>query len=240
MSSVLEICQDVARLAAVQPPSNLFNPLSQHDGIFLSVITSTLESLRRYGEWQELTKEGNLTTFPNKKSYLITDFCPDFFSLIHNTIYIKDEKKSVIGAITAEQWMKQQIFEVPSLNLSFKIQGNRLLFSKEPGACYTIVFNYRSNALVYELDKYRTIVEKPKITANTDVPVFDEYLVKLGALWRWYKRNGMPYEEEFNEYEQEVKAHFGMSLAKKDIFLAGYYFENECDGVMINAVQNIK
>ena len=52
------------------------------------------------------------------------------------------------------------------------------------------------------------------------MPLFDPYLVKLGIIWRWYKRNGMPYEEEFNEYQTEVKKAFASGLATKDIALA--------------------
>ena len=52
------------------------------------------------------------------------------------------------------------------------------------------------------------------------MPIFDEYLVKLGILWRWLKRNGLDYGEDYNEYEKELKKRFGTELATKDICLA--------------------
>jgi hypothetical protein len=58
------------------------------------------------------------------------------------------------------------------------------------------------------------------LTANTDVPIFDEYLVKLGILWRWLKRSGLDYTEEYNEYERELKKRYGSELATRDIHLA--------------------
>ena len=85
--------------------------------------------------------------------------------------------------------------------------------------CYgiKIVFQYRSNSVCFDgKDGYK---EKSFISKNTDIPIFDEYLVKLAILWRWLKRNGMDYSEEYNEYEREIKKKFASSIALKDISL---------------------
>ena len=76
MASILEICQDAAALAATQKPQNLFDSSSLHEAIFLSIAKSTLESLRRYGDWQELIKEGVLKTHENKKIHLSSCYSP--------------------------------------------------------------------------------------------------------------------------------------------------------------------
>ncbi len=236
MANILEICQDAANLAATQKPQDLFNGTSQQEAIFLSIARSTLDSLRRYGDWQELTKEGELKTHRNKKVYYIKDFCPDFFSLLNNTVFIKDGTEKVIGAITPEQFMRERYFNAPENGLKFKIQNNRFVFLSEPEEGMKIVFNYRSANVCYDAeDEYGDNPEKTEITKNTDIPLFDEYLVKLGIVWRWYRRNGMPYEEEFNEYQQEVKKRFASSLAVKDVNLAQGYFFEKAEGVIVNA-----
>lgn len=219
MSSILEICQEASSLVATQKPRNLFNENSQQESIFLSVVKDTMESLRRYGDWQELTKEGALITIPGKSVYYIPDFCPDFYSLINNTIYVKDTSEKIIGSITPEQWMRERVFQTAS-GIQFKIQNNCFRFLNPPAKTVKIVFHYRSAVIAYNTeDPCLDAVEKTVLTANTDVPVFDEYLVKMGIVWRWYKRNGMPYEEELAEYEREVKTKFGSGLATRDIFL---------------------
>ncbi|MBR1756815.1 MAG: hypothetical protein IJ738_04545 [Alphaproteobacteria bacterium] len=217
MKTILEICREVADLAAVKRPEDLFNNISQQENIFLSVAKSTLDSLLRYGDWQALTKEGCLTTVCGKSNYAITDFAPDFFCLLNNTIFIKDMQERVIGAITPAQWMKEKYFSSPSNDIKFKIQNGRFVFLYPPERRTKIVFQYRSDNIVWD---YKTLAEKNVLTANTDVPIFDEYLVKLGILWRWLKRNGLDYGEEYNEYEKELKKRFGTELATKDICLA--------------------
>ena len=69
MANILEICQDAASLAATQKPQNLFNGSSQQEAVFLSIVRSVLDSLRRYGNWQELTKEGELKLREGQRVY---------------------------------------------------------------------------------------------------------------------------------------------------------------------------
>lgn len=229
--NILEICQEVADITSTQRPTDLFDPNSQHNAIFLSVAKSELSSLMRYGDWQDLTKEATLLTVRNKTIYPIDNIVPDFYSILNNTIYIKDEMERVIGAITPEDWMREKYFSCPDIDIKFKIQGNAFKFLEAPEAGKKIVFQYRSNAVCYDAT---TFEEKPSITKNTDIPIFDKYVVQLGIIWRWLKRNGMSYEEEYNEYINELKKKFGTGLATKDINLAREELDIVDSGVIIN------
>ena len=232
MKSILEICQEVADLAATKRPEDLFNSSSQQDSIFLSVAKSTLDSLLRYGDWQELTKEGVLLTSGGRCNYLLEAVCPDFYSILNNTIYIKDSSEKVIGAINPEDWMREKYFCENSTDTKFIIQNGMIKFLTPPADGIKIVFQYRSNVVC--LDAQKGWAEKSTIGKNTDVPIFDEYLVKLGILWRWLKRNGMDYTEEFSEYERELKKRFATTLAVKDINLSGSFADITEAGVTIN------
>ena len=231
MKTILEICREVADLAAVKRPNDLFNSSSQQDSIFLSVAKSCLDSLLRYGDWQELVKEGCIRTIRGKKQYPLSDIIPDFYSLINNTIFIKDTQERIIGAITPEQWMRDKYFYSAGCELKFKLQNGMLILLNEPPMNVCIVFQYRSNNIVWD---FNTFEEKNTLTANTDVPIFDEYVVKLGILWRWLKRSGLDYTEEFDEYEQELKKRYGAGLAAENILLA--HDEVLQEGVIVNAV----
>lgn len=216
MVSILEICQEVADVCATQRPTDLF-ATDQHNSIFLSVAKSELNSLMRYGDWQDLTKEATIKTTCGRKDYPLGLVVPDFYCILDNTIYIKDKEK-VIGAITAEEWSKQRYFNSTSANVQFIIQNDCLRFLNAPASGLSIVFQYRSNAVCLDAD---TTEEKPTVTKNTDIPIFDRYVVQLGITWRFLKRNGMDYTEEYNEYQKELKKRYGASLAKREINLAG-------------------
>ena len=238
MKNILQICQEAASLVATQKPQDLFNEDSQQEAIFLSVAKDTLDSLLRYGDWQELTKEGEIRTVEGKSRYLLADYCEDFYCLVNNTVFVKDSAEKVVGAVTPEQWMREKYFNVPSLDLKFKIQNGMFNFLTPPPGGLKIVFQYRSSGIVFDSCGDFCGEEKSTLSKNTDIPVFDEYLVKKGIVWRWYRRNGMPYEEEYNEYEREVKNRFASGLATKDINLAGSLYDGEFEGVVINAAKN--
>ena len=230
MKNILDICKDVANVACVQPPSTLFGASSQNEQIFLSVAKDALSGLMRYGDWQELTKDGLLVTKEGKTDYLISEFCPDFYQLLNNTVYIKDASEKVIGAVTPEQWQREKYFHDNTGAVRFKIQNSMFRFLAPPPAGTKIVFQYRSAVVAFDAGMFE---EKTEITANTDIPVFDEYLVKLAIRWRLQSRNGQDYQEEFAEYQRECRKRFGSGLAAKDISLAtgGSLLE----GVNINA-----
>lgn len=232
MKSILEICQEVADLAATKRPQDLFSSASQQDAIFLSTAKSALDSLLRYGDWQELTKEGVLRTSGKREKYLMDEVCPDFFSILNNTIYVKDNNEKLIGAITPQEWMREKYFNETSSDTKFIIQNGMIKFLTPPQDGIKIVFQYRSNVTC--LDAQNGYIEKSIINKNTDVPIFDEYLVKLGILWRWLKRNGMDYSEEYNEYEKELKKKFASSMALKDICLSALSDDITSQGVTIH------
>lgn len=236
MKTILEICQEVADLAATKRPNDLFSTSSQQEAIFLSVVKSALDSMMRYADWQELIKQGSLRTIGGVCNYPISDFAPDFYSLVNNTIYIKDSQERIIGAITPAQWMKEKYFACQSADIKFIIQNGMFKFLTPPPSSVKIVFQYRSNNVVWD---FQTFEEKSSVTANTDVPIFDEYLVKLNILWRWLKRSGLDYGEEYEEYQQEVKKRYGSELATNDICLA-HTEEPISQGVIINVAANDK
>lgn len=231
MKSILDICKEVADLAATKRPEDLFNQNNLQNNIFLSVLKSSLDSLLRYGDWPELTKEGEIRTFAKQDKYFMNEVCPDFYSLINNTIYIKDSGEKVIGAITPEDWMREKYFSSEENGIKFKFQNGMIKFLTPPPADLKIVFQYRSNAVCIDA---KTFEEKSCVSKNNDIPIFDAYLVKLGVLWRWLKRNGLNYVEEFSEYEREIKKKFASSLALKDINLSAISDDAVNMGVTIN------
>lgn len=231
--NILQIAQEAADICAVARPTDLFNTNSQNDQLFMSVVKSTLDSLMRHCEWQTLTREADFYTTDGVKDYLIDNIAPDFYNLVNGTMYIKGNIRNVIGAITEERWRKYKQYNTTEIDLLFKVQNNMFRFVKNPG-CLKLKFAYKSNAVCLDA---KTQEPKSSLTANTDVPVFDAYLVKLGIIWRWNKRTGLDYTEEFNEYQRELNKSFAESKAVGDINLSYTYgiFDAPNGGVIVDA-----
>lgn len=234
MTGILDICRSAADITATERPDDLFNTDTQHNAIFLSVAENELESLLRYGDWPELIKEGRFKTCRNKTYYSFDQILPDFYALTHNTIFIKDRNEQILGSMTYEEGMRKKYLKTSAGHLEFRIENNGLRFLEAPEPNLNVVFLYRSNAVCYD---NVTGEEKNTLEKNSDVPVFDSYLVKLGIIWRWLKRNGMDYTEEYNEYQKELKRKYALTLGTRDISLS--LTRNIInDGTAINLMMN--
>ena len=229
MIDILSICQEAADMTAAARPDDLFDKGIQHNAIFLSVVKSELDSLVRYGDWQALIKEGSFWTVTDKTFYGFDEVASDFYALIHNTIYIKNSAENIIGALAPAEWMKRKYQTFDDGKICFKIDNNGFRFLKTPPQNLKIVFMYRSNAVCVDGKSFEP---KSAVSKNTDVPIFDAYLVKLGIIWRFLKRSGMDYEEEYNEYMRELKKRFGLEMNVKDIRLANGLDEGDGDGAV--------
>jgi len=219
--NILQIAKSAANMCAVQEPTTLVNPTTQNDQLFASVVQSTLDSLMRSCDWQTLEREAVLYTNDGQKTYNLDNIAPDIYSIISGSLWDKGSMRSVIGGITQESWRQHKQYHIPVIDIYFKIQNNQIVFLKNPG-CLEIHFAYRSNAVV--LDE-KTGEPKTAITKDTDIPVFDEYLVKLGIMWRWLKRSGMDYAEEYDEYVHELNKSYALAKSPSEINLA--YVEGE-------------
>lgn len=176
MKNILQICQDVAAVVCVQAPTTLFGSTGQNEKIFLSVANDALNGLLRYGDWQELTKDGVLRTVAGKSDYPIALFCPDFYQLLNNTVYIRDGAEKLIGAVTPEQWQREKYFHDTTGDVKFKIQNSMFRFLTPPPGDVKIVFQYRSAVIAYDGQMF---AEKTELSADTDIPVFDLSLIHI-------------------------------------------------------------
>ena len=194
MKTILEICREVADLAGVTRPTDLFSPM---DRKWLDLIRDELGYLIRYGEWRDTVHNGYFTVVENKKRYLLEDIAPDFMCLSNCTIFVKDKQERVIAAIIPEKW-----------NDYFKIQNGYFILKNKQPAGNKILFQYRSTCIAWDYDSFE---EKTILDKNTDVPIFDEYLVKLGVLWRYERYKGVDYDESYSEYQRELKKRFAIN-----------------------------
>ncbi len=214
---LLSIAQEAAAIVGTEPPQSLFNKFNPQSILFLSLMTDTLEALKRYGDWQQLAREASFYT-TNSTVYHLDDIVDDFFCLMPDTIYIKDKKEKVIGSVSAESFMRSKVFQTDDGRVKFQLKGDAFCFTKLPPIGSKIVFQYHSSSVVREKEKSNgEVVFKSQPTKDTDIPLFDRYLIKLSLIWRWYKRNAMAYDEEFLEYKTELKKAFMSSMAMENI-----------------------
>lgn len=66
-----------------------------------------------------------------------------------------------------------------------------------------------------------TVQAYDRFKADTDVPLLDGELLALGAVWRYLRATGKPYEEKKAEYDEHIKEHFSFSKGARALNMSG-------------------
>lgn len=170
MKQVLEICQEVARILEIPEPKDLFTDGRE----WLNIIAYQLQYLTTK-HFENLKSNGSITlsSDESKIRYEFDDYIKDFDSIdLHSTIYIRDEQGRVIKSYKANL-----LDDAP-----IAISNDALCVLYREKDWKQIDFIYNSSYIIWD---YGNFEGKTSITNNTDVPIFDEKLLKMMLLQQY-------------------------------------------------------
>lgn len=190
--SLLSICQDI--LNETKSSSIPVVIIGNNDDVakqILQAVKNSITELSRGYQWQELQKEYTFTSVISQANYSLPS---DFDRLVNDTFWNQDQHRALIGATTAEIW--RILKDSATLGVGdeefYRIRNNEIVIHQTPTAIQNYVFEYITKNIV----KSSTNTPQTGFLADTDIPVIDEYIVKLDTTWRWLKNNGRAYAEE--------------------------------------------
>lgn len=190
--SLLSICQDI--LNETKSSSIPAVIIGNNDDVakqILQAVKNSIIELSRGYQWQELQKEYTFASVISQANYSLPS---DFDRLVNDTFWNQDQHRALIGATTAEIW--RILKDSATLGVGdeefYRIRNNEIVIHQTPTVAENYVFEYITKNIV----KSSTDTPQTGFLADTDIPVIDEYIVKLDTTWRWLKNNGRAYAEE--------------------------------------------
>lgn len=197
--TLLTICQHVADDVGVERPETIIGNPERTAKRLLRAATRECQFLAKQ-DWSVLQREHEFQTVAGVDAYDLPD---DFESLLSDTSWDKSNYWQVRGGLTAKEWQfrKNALIATTAVRKRFRIKrgsGNKRQYFLEPTptAVEDQVFEYRSKAWCQS----STSVIQTEWLADTDTALLDEDLIELGVLWRYLKRIGQSYGEEFDEH----------------------------------------
>jgi len=190
--SLLSICQDI--LNETKSSSIPAVIIGNNDDVakqILQAVKNSIIELSRGYQWQELQKEYTFASVISQANYSLPS---DFDRLVNDTFWNQDQHRALIGATTAETWriLKDSATLGVGYEEFYRIRNNEIVIHQTPTVAENYVFEYITKNIV----KSSTNTPQTGFLADTDIPVIDEYIVKLDTTWRWLKNNGRAYAEE--------------------------------------------
>ena len=106
----------------------------------------------------------------------------------------------IIPLTNQPQYQARKAVGITGFYQRYWIQGKHLYLDPVPTAADTGAFVYKSNWWCEDSGGNG----QKAWAADTDVGRLDEDIMKLGIIWRWLKRKGFDYAEDFNTYEKRI------------------------------------
>lgn len=217
--SLLTIVQSIADESGIPRPAAVASSADQQvRQLFALVNRSGQQLLRRY-DWAPLRKEGNFSTLAAElQGALTTVASASFLYFVNETMWNRTLNRPVPGPLTAEEYQTLKSNSVTGPYPQFFTREGNLYFIPAPAASESVYFEYISK---YWCTDSTGATGKEKMTADTDVSLIPENLIELDVLWRWRKKKGFDYGEEFREFETAFANHTGRDGGRKKLSLNG-------------------
>lgn len=218
--SLLTITQAVADESGLPRPAAVASSSDQQVRQLFALVNRSGQQLARRFDWAPLRKEGNFTTLAAElQGTLTTCASASFLYFVNDTMWNRTLNRPVPGPLTAEEYQTLKSNNVSGPYPQFFTREGNLYFIPAPAAGESVYFEYISK---YWCTDSTGVTGKEKMSVDSDVALIPENLIELDVLWRWKKKKGFDYSEEFREFESALANHFGRDGARKKLSLNGH------------------
>jgi hypothetical protein len=178
--------------------------------------TEGRELLERFS-WPQTQAEATHTTLNAELQGVMTTIAPGFSYIINQTFWNRSLTQPVLGPLSPQEWQHLVARVTTGPYAQYRIQGGNLYGYPAPSAGDEWVFEYQTvNFCQSSVD-----VAQSAWAADDDTGILDENLMEMGVVWRFKKKNGLDYSEDFRIYEQKLANDTARVGGKKVLDMAG-------------------
>ena len=215
--TLLTQIQNACDTIGLSRPSVAIASTDQNVRVLLALAnTEGRELLERFA-WPQTQIEKTHTTLAAELQGVVTTLAPGFSSIINGTFWDRTLTQPVTGPLSPLEWQTLKARTATGPYSSFRMQGGKLYAYPAPAAGNTWVFEYQSTYFCQSAAEANQSVW----TADSDVGVLDENLMMMGTVWRFKKKNGLDYSEDFRMYEQKLANQMARVGGKRTLDMQG-------------------
>lgn len=213
--TLLSICQDAAVEIGVPKPSTV---IGNADPIVMRLLRYAKREgaeLVRRGNWQALRSEKTFVSLAQESQTAMVASDLDHF--INDTFWNRSQKRRLYGPKTPEEWQLIKGAVTSAVFNTYTYMGNAILINPVPAAGETFAYEYVSNQYCLSA----ALAVQAVWTADTDTPRLREELFTLGVIYRYKKGRGLPFADDFSEYDMQVQEALMLDKPKRVIGMSG-------------------
>ena len=198
--SLLTLIQNSCDTIGLTRPTVVIASTDQNVRTLLALAqTEGRELLDRYS-WPATQIEKTHTSLAAESQGVMTTLAPGFSYITSSTFWDRSLTQPVVGPLSPIEWQALKARTATGPYSSYRLFGGKLYAYPAPPAGNTWVFEYQSTYFCQSSSG----TNQSAWAADSDVGVLDENLMELGVIWRFKKKNGLDYSEDFRSYEQKL------------------------------------
>lgn len=203
MATTIQIVQDIINRLCVAKTPEKIDVTDDTQRQILALLNEEGKDLRDSFDWQVLVKE-TVTPASDDDNTMsdqgeIEDLCPGYKRICNNCLYLDETPWPLIGPLTIADRTYSKAGGMSFIN-GYYIQNNHLFLTQSTSSTQNLRIAYISRW--WAVDSKGNGIEM--LTTDTDEPLLDSRLLTLGVVWRWLSRNGLPYQQEWFNYNSAL------------------------------------
>lgn len=216
--SLLSVVQAHCKLNALNIPTGVIGSTDSGVIQLQAVVEEVLSELVTQSKFNVTTIEAVFTATAAEDQGAMTTLAPSGYQwAVLETFFDRTNRRPLTGPLNETEWQQLKALPTAGVLYKFRIRGDRLLFNPAPIAPLpTIAFEYISSWAV----KSSAGVLKSAITADDDVFLFPENIIKKGLMFRWKQLKGLPYQADETMYWTLVNQYITTDKVKRRIDIA--------------------
>jgi hypothetical protein len=223
--NVLGAIQRFATAVGFPSPTVAVASTSQDVLQVVELLNQEGRALAARHDWQALTFEANFTTVATETQGSLSTIIGAtqvLKKITDDTIWDRTQQQPVWGPLSPRIWQGNKALVLTGPYPQYRIRSNAIIFYPVPTAGHSCYFEYVSKCWATDVGG---ATYKVNVSADTDVFLLDEDLIMAGLEWRWLRKKGLSYAEEFNSYEQLVTDAIGNERTHATLHMDGSYQE---------------
>ena len=178
--------------------------------------TEGQELIERFA-WPATQLEAAHTTIAAENQGVMTTIAPGFGYMINQSFWDRTLTQPVDGPLSPQEWQLFKARVTTGPYSSYRLQSGNLYAYPAPTSGSDWRFEYQS----INFCESSGGTGQSAWAADTDVGVLDENLMQMGVVWRFKKKNGLDYSEDFRVYEQKLANKTSRVGGKRVLDMAG-------------------
>lgn len=204
-ATLLQVVQAACQRLAQPKPASVYGSTDKDVLQMLAILEEGLDDLSGRGPWQELRHEYTWTTLGvEDQGDLISGLgsAPVAFNglryILPETLWDRTNKIRLLENLPPADWQALKAWSITGPYYQFTLRQSSFLVNPAPTAGLTWALEYISEDAIQATGGGAF---KKTFTADSDVILLPDSIVKVDLRWRWKKEKGLAYEEDFNTCE---------------------------------------